>query len=454
MHKYTSTNPYTEKTQFESDNISNEELEVKINNAQVAFLVQSQSSLVNRKKLILELAEYFTANKSDLALTITNEMGKTLAESMAEVEKCVLCCDYYAEHFEEFLQPKLYHSKFKKAFVSHEPLGVIYGIMPWNFPLWQVIRFAVPTLLAGNSILMKHAKSVPLSALALEDAFKTVSNVPHIYQNLFIDLQQSDSIIAHKSVRGISVTGSTEAGKHIAEEAGKALKPMVLELGGSDPVFILESADIELIITEITKSRNQNAGQSCISGKRFLVPNSMLEYFTAGYLQSISKYTLGNPLLESTTMGPLARKDLKETVIEQVKKAVKQGATFTEANLELPAQGNFCKPGFLTNINNDNFIRYEEVFGPVALIFGYDTVEEGIKLANETDFGLGASIWGNESEAEKLSSYIQSGCVYINTMVKSTPEIPFGGTKSSGIGRELSDLGLYSFTNPKTVAIK
>lgn len=422
--------------------------------AQNAYMHWSENTFGERKRLMLKLAEYLLSNKHKYARTITAEMGKPIKQAIAEIEKCAQCCEYYAMVAERMLAPENRKSDYSYSAIHYEPIGVIYIIMPWNFPFWQVIRCAAPAIMAGNTILLKHAENVPQCAQALELAFLESGFANGVFQNLFISHTQSDKVIENENIRAVSLTGSGRAGAIVASQAAKHLKKSVLELGGSDPFIVLADADVDFTAKNAANARMQNAGQSCIAAKRFIVLKEVAEEFTKKFIEEINKLKIGDPQNENTDIGPLARKDLLETIVKQVDESVAKGAHILTGGKMLQGDGFYYQPTVLTNINADSPAFKEELFGPVASLFVVETEEEAVELANNTQFGLGASIWSkNTNHALALSAKIKSGCVYINTIVKSDPRLPFGGIKASGFGRELSDIGIKEFVNLKTTVI-
>lgn len=451
---FKSINPATGKLFAEYHHLTDSELEEKILLAQNAYMQWSENTFADRKNLMLKLAKNMLENKTKYAQIITNEMGKPIKQAIAEIEKCALCCDYYAEGAENMLAAEEKKSDYSYSAIHYQPLGVIYIVMPWNFPFWQAIRCAAPAIMAGNTILLKHAENVPQCALAMEAAF-TESGFPKgIFQNLFISHEQSDKIIAHDYIRGVSLTGSGRAGATIAAQAGKYLKKSVLELGGSDPFIVLADADIAFTAKNAANARMQNAGQSCIAAKRFIVLREIAEEFTKAFIREIQKLKIGDPNSVETDIGPMARADLRDILIKQVEESVKQGAHILLGGKILHGEGYYYEPTILTDITKDSPAYNDELFGPVASLFVVDNEYDAIELANDTSFGLGASIWTKDTKhALQLAKKIQSGCVYINTIVKSDPRIPFGGVKNSGYGRELSNVGIKEFVNFKTTVI-
>jgi succinate-semialdehyde dehydrogenase/glutarate-semialdehyde dehydrogenase len=379
-------------------------------------------------------------------------MGKPVVEASHEVEKCIGLCRYFIENAESFLAPEMIPYS-KKAVVTKSPVGVVLGIMPWNYPFWQVFRFAIPALMSGNAVVLKHAPNVTGCALAFEDAFKNSMFPEELFQVALADADQTQRLITDERVQRISFTGSNEAGFKIAMAAGAVGKRCVLELGGSDPFIVMANAPLEKVIPQAIKSRFINAGQSCISAKRFIVHSSISEEFTRKLIQEVQKLTVGNPLDSSTKVGPLARKDLQIKVLSQIESAKDSGSQILFQS-NTPSHGFFVPLTVFGNVHLNSSIWKEEVFGPVALVQTFDNDEEMLNLANDTVFGLGASIWSENLEnAFTLAQRIDAGNVYVNEMMKSDFELPFGGTKQSGFGKELSKSGMMEFVNLKTSII-
>ena len=400
-----------------------------------------KTPLQTRIKTLLSIAKTLQNNTEKAATLITQEMGKPITESRAEVEKCIALCHYYAENAETLLTPPT-------PSIVYEPTGTILAIMPWNYPLWQVFRFAIPTLLAGNTVLLKHAPNVPKCAQFIETLFTP------ILKNIQIDVDKIETLIADSQITGVTLTGSVKAGSSVAALAGKHIKPCVLELGGSDPFIICEDADLPKALDAAIRARLLNNGQTCISAKRFLIHKTHYQAFIDGYLERLSKKKIGNPLNEDTDLGPLARADIKETLQTQLDESLKLGAKKHTANLKIPEKGNYFEPCLLTNLTPNMPVLTQETFGPIAVAIPFTTTEEAIQIANQTHYGLGASIWTQTPTlATQFATEIQAGNIAINQTVTSLFHLPFGGTKSSGIGRELGTLGLTSFCNIKTIVI-
>ena len=408
-------------------------------------------SIQNRISFLPQLAQLLLENKEEYATCITTEMHKPISQAIAEVEKCAFLCNYYYENAETFLETKNIKTEASESFVTYEPLGVILGVMPWNFPFWQVFRFAVPTLIAGNTVVVKHASNVPKSAQLIQEIFEQAGFPKGCYLDLPIPSSEVANIIANPIIKAVSLTGSEQAGIAVATKAGKHLKKCVLELGGSNSFVVLEDANLEKAVATAVNARMQNAGQSCIAAKRFLVHEKIVDEIVAKFKVAIQNLKTGNPLDKETQIGSLARVDLAEELEVQVQKSIQMGA-------KLIAGGNrkdaFYEPTILTKVTTEMPVFNEETFGPVAAIITFKTIEEAIELSNQSEFGLGVSIFTQDIDFIKTKiSAFNEGAVFINEMVKSDPRLPFGGIKKSGYGRELAEDGIKEFLNVKTVVI-
>ncbi|HBZ71407.1 MAG TPA: succinate-semialdehyde dehydrogenase [Deltaproteobacteria bacterium] len=387
-----------------------------------------------------------------LALLAALEMGKPVRQGRAEVEKCAWACDHYAVHAAAMLAPEAIETEAVRSYVRFDPLGVVLAIMPWNFPFWQVFRFAVPALAAGNVALLKHAPNVPRCALEIERLVSLAGVVEGGLQALFVSTQTTGELIAHPVVKAVTFTGSTRAGAEIAAQAGRALKKSVLELGGSDPFLVRADADIPAVARAATQARVQNAGQSCIAAKRFVVAHELADAFVEAFRRELEGLRVGDPQREETDVGPLAREDLLLTLDAQVRRSVDAGAKLVTGGRRLPGPGFFYAPTLLDGVAPGMPVADEETFGPVAAVMRVKDDEEAVAIANASEYGLGASVWSRDTHAaEALAARIESGSVFVNGMVKSDPRLPFGGIKHSGYGRELSVHGLREFVNVKTV---
>ena len=449
-----SINPATEElfAEFkEADLSATEQIILKSSNSQKKW---SSVDIQEKVKIILEIANFVKQNKESFAGIITNEMGKPITESIAEVEKCAWLCEYYADNAGKFLADQEISSDASKSFVSFEPLGVILGVMPWNFPFWQVFRFVVPAILSGNSVLVKHAPNVQASAVSIEKIFHDCGIPTDLFRILMIDVDIIPDIISNKHVKAVSLTGSEFAGSKVAECSGKNLKKTVLELGGSDAFIVMNDANLSECIDSAVKGRMLNNGQSCIAAKRFIVHENIYDEFVSGLQQSIESLAIGDPMSEETQIGPLAREDVLNKIINQVNNSIELGATLICGGSKIEEKGYYYSPTILTNIKKGMPVYNEETFGPVFSIFKFNNIDDMIELANDTDFGLGGSIWSADTEnALSIARRIETGAVFINDFTKSDPRLPFGGVKNSGYGRELSEFGIKEFVNIKTIAI-
>ncbi len=393
--------------------------------------------------------------KQALADLITHEMGKLNYEALAEIEKCALVCDYYADHGPAFLADEIIASDAGRSFVAHQPLGTVLAVMPWNFPFWQVMRFAAPALVAGNTALLKHASNVPQCALALEEVMRAAGLPEGVFRSLMIYASQVERVIKDPRVQAVTLTGSTPAGRQVAAAAGVALKKTVLELGGSDPFIVLEDADLALAVKNAVASRFLNAGQSCIAAKRFIVVDTIADQFLLRFREKVESLMPGDPYDDDTTLAPMARVDLRDELHQQVRQSIAQGAVAVTGCDIVPGPGAFYQPSILDRIVPGNIAYTEEFFGPVALVLRARDERDAVRIANDSRFGLGGSVWTADSaRGERIARQVQSGAVFVNGMVKSDPRLPFGGIKESGYGRELSHHGLREFVNAKTVWIK
>jgi succinate-semialdehyde dehydrogenase / glutarate-semialdehyde dehydrogenase len=451
--KIKSINPYTEEVNWIYDSFSNGECRDHIENSRAAFSGWSSLSVEERTKYFTKVGEVLRQNTDIYAEIITKEMGKPIRQSRSEVQKCAWLCDYYVKNAAEFLKDELVDTGAMKSYVTFEPLGVIFGIMPWNFPFWQVFRFAVPAMCAGNVCVIKHASNVPGSALEIEKVFLEAGFPEYVFKTLLIESKIAMEIIREDLVEGVSLTGSIGAGLEIGELAGGVIKPLVMELGGSDPFIVLEDADIERAAQVAVESRFLNTGQSCIAAKRFIVVEDVAVDFIEAFELNMQELKIGDPMDEDTDIGPLAKKELVDSLEKVMKDAIKKGAEPHTYGEELD-KGFFFNPTIIPAATADMKVCNIEVFGPVAPVITVKDEDEAVEIANSTEFGLGAEIWsGDLDRAERLAKRIRSGFVAINGMVKSDPRLPFGGIKKSGIGRELSHYGLKEFVNIKTVVV-
>lgn len=449
-------NPATGRKIKSYEQLDRQGVKERIEQADERFRSWRRTSFAERAKLMNKAAEVLEKNKEEYARLMTREMGKVIKEARSEVEKCAWVCRYYAEHAEDFLKDEYIETDASKSYVTHQPLGVVLAVMPWNFPLWQVFRFAAPNLMAGNVGLLKHASNVPGCAQAIEDVFRKAGFPDHVFTNLMIGSDQVEFVIDHPLVRAATLTGSDKAGRAVAEQAGRRLKKTVLELGGSDAYLVLEDADLEHAAEMCKNSRLLNAGQSCIGAKRFIVVEEVYERFLSLFLEKMRNAKMGDPMQEDTDLGPQAREDLRDLLHDQVERSLEKGAKL-ELGGQIPAgEGAFYPPTVLTNVRPGMAAFEEELFGPVAAVIHAKDEAEAIELANASNFGLGACVFTRDLErGERIAARdLEAGCCFVNHLVKSDPRLPFGGIKISGYGRELSHHGIKEFVNIKTVWIK
>ena len=422
-----------------------------------AFHAWRDAGVAKRAEKLLAFERVLLKKRDALASLMTEEMGKLIAESKAEIEKCAALARYYAEHGHAFLKNEpapISKNDPSEAYVSFEPLGPILAVMPWNFPFWQVMRFSIPTLLAGNTVLLKHAPNVQGSALAIEEAFLEAGFPSGVFQNLILPVPAIVSVVNDARVRGVTLTGSPAAGKALAGQAGAALKKCVLELGGADAFIVLADADVKKAAEAAVKSRFSNAGQVCIAAKRFIVVDAVANDFENYFIEAMKNLRTGNPHDSQTTLAPIARADLREGLDKQVQTSIKLGAKLLAGGKSIARPGFFYEPTLLTNATPEMPIYSEETFGPVATLFRVSDVTAAIKLANATAYGLSSALWSRDVEnAKRLATEIEAGAVFINDISKSDPRIPIGGVKRSGFGRELSHFGIREFTNIKSIWI-
>ena len=449
-----SINPATNETLRTFAALTPEQLDQRLTLAADAARSYPQLRLDQRIFWMRRLALLLESETEELAATMTAEMGKTLAASREEIAKCAACCRYYAEHAPSILAPDHIKTEHEESYVRFDPLGVVLAIMPWNFPLWQVFRFAAPALMAGNVGLLKHAPNVPQCALAVETLIRRAGFPRGSFQTLLLETEQVETVIADKRIAAITLTGSEAAGRSVAAQAGWFLKKTVLELGGSDPFIVMRSADVIAAVDTAVRARCMNNGQSCIAAKRFLVHDSVYEPFTRRFVEAISKQRVGDPTDAATQVGPLATPKILDTLLAQIDAALAAGGELLTGGKRLDGPGNYIQPTVIANVPPTSDIAKQETFGPLALVFRVASIEEAIALANDTPFGLGASVWTNDlSEQQRFASDLQCGSVFFNAQVASDPRLPFGGIKNSGYGRELSSQGMREFLNTKTVVV-
>lgn len=451
---FQSTNPTTGEVTEHAEH-SEAEAKAKLDQAEAAFDSWRDVSLSERSQLMAAAADVLRKQQGEYASLMTQEMGKPITQAEAEVEKCAWVCDYYAENAADFLAQQPAEVDQARSYVRFDPLGPVLAIMPWNFPFWQVFRFAAPTLMAGNVGLLKHASNVLQCALAIENVFRRAGFPDGTFTTLQVGSNAIADLIAQPAVKAVTLTGSEHAGMAVAETAGKHLKKCVLELGGSDPFIVLADADLQRAAEQAAQARVINSGQSCIAAKRFLVDDSIADAFTTALVAEMQKLRVGDPSERETDVGPMAREDLRGELHDQVQRSIEEGADVLCGG-ELPSgQGFFYPPTVLGGIEPGMAAFDEETFGPVAAVVRARDGDHAVELANKSRFGLAASIWTADSaRAEQMAGQLECGCVFINEIVKSDPRVPFGGVKKSGFGRELSCFGIREFTNIKTVWIK
>jgi succinate-semialdehyde dehydrogenase/glutarate-semialdehyde dehydrogenase len=451
---FQTVNPFTGEALKSFDEINKSTLDHNLEKAASCFEVWRNHSFEVRKKVVQKVADLMRERLAELAALITLEMGKRINESKGEVELSASIYEYYAKNAEDFLADKPLSPAEGSAYVRKEPIGVLLGIEPWNYPYYQVARFAAPNIMAGNCILLKHASNVPQCALIIEKLFTDAGAPAGLYTNLFISTDQVEELIANPIVRAISLTGSEKAGASVAAIAGKNLKKSVLELGGSDPFIVLEDAELDKTVAWAVYGRMQNCGQACTAAKRFIVMDKVYDEFLAKFKAGLAQLEPGDPMNEATTLGPLSSKSALEGLEKQVEKSIKAGAKLLIGGKRINRQGYFMQPTILTDIPKDAEAYHEELFGPVASVYRVSSEDEAIALANATRFGLGGAIFtADEKRGQKLAERIHTGMVFINHPTGTQPDLPFGGTNQSGYGRELSLLGIDEFLNKKLIRI-
>lgn len=452
-----SSNPATGDVFASFDTWDNDTLDEVVTQVGYGFADWAKlTPLEDRCMLLQRLADVLRDDQELLAELITLEMGKLFTEAMAEVEKCAVLCEFYADQAAEMLADEMVETEASKSYVAYLPMGTILGVMPWNFPFWQVFRFAVPAITAGNLAVVKHASNVPQCALAIEEVFRKAGYPDGIYSNLMISASQVEQVIRHPSVQGVALTGSESAGRKVASIAGDALKKTVLELGGSDAFIVLETADMKAAIAGAITGRFTNSGQSCIASKRFIVDLFIADDFIEMFKNAVEdQLHAGDPMAPETTLAPMARQDLLDELHEQVMQCVELGATIVTGGYQLDRPGCYYAPTILTDVTSNMPGFNEELFGPVAVVLKASEPAHALGLANAVDFGLAGSIWSDDTAtAETMARGMESGATFVNTHSFSHPKMPFGGVKNSGYGRELSSQGIREFTNVKSVWIK
>ena len=450
-----SINPANEQLIKEYQCLSQQEILNIIDDTQQCYLLWKESSFQTRSRLMFQLASVLRKNKQKYAETISLEMGKPISESKAEVEKSAWVCEYYAENAAQMLQDEVLESDASSSFVAPEPLGIVLAIMPWNFPFWQVFRFAAPAIMAGNAALLKHASNVMGCAQIIEESFMMAGFPKTLFSNLTISSSQVAEVIKHKNVKACSLTGSEYAGSEVAATSGKVLKKTLLELGGSDAFIVLDDADLKEAAKWGVLSRMLNNGQSCIAAKRFILHEKIADQYIKLLNQELDLWKIGDPLSEETKIGPLARKDLKDDLETQIADALYKGAQLIRGGNAIEGKGYFFEPTIIQNITKEMKLYTEESFGPVFALYIVKNEEEAIQLANNSEFGLGGSIWTqNIEKGVALARRVETGAMFVNGMTKSDPRLPFGGIKKSGYGRELSYYGIKEFVNLKCIWVK
>ena len=449
-------NPATGETIKTFTPLTDAEVESKLALAESTYQQYRKTTFAQRSQWLSKTADILEQDADKFARIMTQEMGKTYQSAIAEAKKCALVCRFYSEKAAEFLADVPIKSDAGSSYVAYHPLGVILAVMPWNFPFWQVFRFAAPALMAGNVGILKHASNVPQCALAIAEILTRAGFPEGAFQTLLIGADRVQSIVEDNRVKAATLTGSEPAGMALASTAGRQIKKVVLELGGSDPFIVLESADLEEAVNTGIKARMLNNGQSCIAAKRFIVQDSIADRFESLLIAKFKELTVGDPMDKNTNIGPLATASIRTELERQVQQAIDAGAKVLVGGKSITDRpGNYYQPTILTNIPLDSPVAQEEFFGPVALLFRVKDLGEAISLANDVPFGLGASAWTNDKvQSDRLIDEIEAGAVFINGMVKSDPRLPFGGIKRSGYGRELSSQGIHEFVNIKTVWIK
>lgn len=451
-----SINPSTGKEIKSYQEMSYEDVDSIITKSNAAFISWRDIDFSARKSFMKRVGGILRERKEKYALLMTEEMGKPIKQSYAEVEKCVWVCDYFADNAETFLADTIIDTEASNSFVTFQPLGVVLAIMPWNFPFWQVFRFAAPNLMAGNTGILKHASNVTGCALAIEEVFHDAGFPENVFRTIILPSKEVGKVIENKNIAAVTITGSVGAGKSVAEKAGSVLKKVVLELGGSDPYLVLEDADLEQAAAACVYSRLINAGQSCIAAKRFIVVESVYDEFERLFLENMKSKKMGDPFDENNELGPQASISLRDELHKQVEESINKGAKLLLGGKILEGNGAYYPPTVLSNVKKGMPAYDEELFGPVAALIKVKDEAEGINVANDTIFGLGAAVFTiDEKRGEEIATkYLNAGCCFVNDFVKSDPRLPFGGIKESGYGRELSSYGIKEFVNVKTVYVK
>jgi succinate-semialdehyde dehydrogenase/glutarate-semialdehyde dehydrogenase len=451
-----SINPSTGEVIRSYPEMTTDQVNEAIESAQLAFEDWRKTSFQERAELMRKVAEILRHRKSDFAEMMALEMGKPLAQGVSESEKCALACDFYAENAERFLTAEEIQTDASKSFVSYQPIGIVMAIMPWNFPFWQVFRFAAPVLMAGNAGVLKHASNVSGCALQIEQIFRDAGFPSHLFRTLLVGSDKIGPVIEHPLIQAVTLTGSTPAGKSVASKAGALIKKTVLELGGSDPYVVLEDADLEMTVDTCVTSRLINGGQSCIAAKRFIVVQQIRKRFEEMFVEKMKSKRMGDPFESGIDLGPQAKQDLRDDLHQQVQKSIEMGAKVLLGGKVPERKGAYYPPSVLTDVKKGMPAYDEELFGPVAAIISARDEQDAIRIANDSQFGLGAAVFTQDQQrGERIAAtQLEAGCCFVNAFVKSDPRLPFGGIKESGYGRELSVFGIREFVNIKTVYVK
>jgi succinate-semialdehyde dehydrogenase / glutarate-semialdehyde dehydrogenase len=449
-----SINPATGETLRTFEPLDDAALEDRLARAERAYLGYRRTGFADRARWLAAAADILESERDRLGRIMTLEMGKPIGSARGEAAKCAVACRYYVEHGERLLADEMVDAGSGRAWIRYQPIGPVLAVMPWNFPFWQVFRFAAPALMAGNVGLLKHASNVPECALAIEEVIRRAGFPEDVFQTLLISSSQVERVIDDPRVKAATLTGSEPAGAQVAARAGRRIKKTVLELGGSDPFLVMPSADLERAVRTAVEARTINNGQSCIAAKRFIVERGIASEFERRFVAAMEALNVGDPMDEATQVGPLATPEILEGLDQQVRRSVEMGARLLAGGKRLDRRGNYYAPTVLADVPKKSPAYTEELFGPVAVLFRADGIEQAIRLANDTEFGLGAAAWtGDAAEQARFIDEIEAGMVFINGMVASDPRLPFGGVKRSGYGRELSGYGLREFVNIKTVRV-
>ena len=454
MSSYQTVNPHTGQSEYSVQLMDAAAIEQRLTAAAAAFAQWKTQSIEQRAALLRRVGEGLTRRREEIQRAMTAEMGKLRVEALAEIDKCAQACGYYAEHAAEYLKPQEIQTEARRSYVRFEPIGCVLAVMPWNFPIWQVFRFLAPGLMAGNVALLKHASNVPRCADAIKAVFDEAGVPAGVFDVLHIDNDQAAEVLRDPRVVAVTLTGSERAGRSIAANAGDQLKKSVMELGGSDAFVVLDDADLDKTVAAAVKSRFDNAGQTCIAAKRFIVVEAIAEAFVRKFVEAAAQRVPGDPQREDVTLAPMARADLREELHRQVQASVEQGATVLLGGAPVPDTHAAYPATILDNVTPGMPAYEEELFGPVAAILRVRDEAEAVRVANDTTYGLGGSVWsGDAARGERVAQQLECGAAFVNAIVKSDVRLPFGGTKRSGFGRELAEHGIHEFTNIKTVYV-